>query len=570
MKILLVYPYFINDRIHVEEIGAIPMGLYSVAAMLKKNHYDVEIMNWCHLDGNSREIPELLETMKPDVIGFSVMHGNRWGAIEIARRAKEMDPLVRIVAGGVGATFLWEHLLTHFREIDYIILGEGEVSFLKLLEHIAGGEQAYPRDIHGIAFREANHSVKAVAPEPVVDLDALPIPAEHFVYQHISSSRGCVWDCAFCGSPKFWGRKVRFRSPRHFVDELTLLRRRGISFFYFSDDTFTLNKDRAIEICRMILERNLDIAWYGISRVDCVDEEMLYWMRRAGCIQISYGVESGSERIRRQLKKHIRREDILKAFSLTRRYGILPRAYFIYGSPGETTETIEETIALMREIKPLNAIFYILDLFPGTELYETYMKRAGMKDDIWLKRIEGIMYFETDPAFSEQMILGIGKRLRETFYEHLHTFVEDIDLVDRKDLYPYHADFCSRLAMTFSHGDYSKIASVREKDQIAERLYTRSIHYCPNHRAYLGLGILKQKQGDYRASLGILSGGLESFPDSESLHICAGISCMNLQKYASALSHFSRFPDSSESIHYLPLCRKALAEDGNRAERIQT
>ncbi|MGQ9500146.1 MAG: B12-binding domain-containing radical SAM protein [Dissulfurimicrobium sp.] len=128
-------------------------------------------------------------------------------------------------------------------------------------------------------------------------------------------------------------------------------------------------------MCKKILARGLDIRWVAISRVNYVDEDALYWLRRAGCIQISYGVESGSNEIRDLLNKNIGLEDIKRAFALTVSYGILARAYFIYGCPGETWQTIQETIELINEIKPLSTIFYILSLFPGTKLYEKFVQK---------------------------------------------------------------------------------------------------------------------------------------------------------------------------------------------------
>ncbi|MBW1722213.1 MAG: B12-binding domain-containing radical SAM protein [Deltaproteobacteria bacterium] len=560
-KVLLIYPYFIDDRIHVEEISPPPIGLYSVAAVLKEKDYDVEILDWHEMSGKTGEMKEILRDRKPDVIGVSLFHGNRWGGIEVARIAKAIDPGITIVFGGIGATFLWEHLLANFRDIDFVVLGEGEHSFLRLLQYLEREGSPGAPDIPGIAYRDHGIPNKTSDPEPIKDLDALPIPAKYYAYQHVSSSRGCAWDCAFCGSPKFWGRRIRFRSPRHFVEELSLLYQRGHTFFYFSDDTFTLDRERAIGICKSILEQGLDITWYAISRVDCVDEEILYWMRKAGCIQISYGIESGSERIRRVLNKRINRNDILRAFRLTRRYGILPRAYFMYGSPGETDETIGETITLINEIKPLSTIFYVLDLFPGTRLFESVKERMGLTDEIWLKKIEGILYFEVDPAISRQKILDYGKRLREAFYNHLHLFADadEMDLVDRKDLYPFHADFLSRLAMTFSHGDYAKVPSIKGRETIAQNLYESSLRYHPNQRAYLGLAIIKQKRRAFRDSLVVLNKGLRLFPESKSLHVCAGISHMNLGEYDLALSHFSPYKGSPEVEPYLSHCRKALA-----------
>ena len=560
MKILLIYPYCLEDRPHTDDADVVPIGLYYVGALLKENDYDVEILNWHDIHKTPERIREAITKKKPDVIGFSILHANRWGGIEIARIAKAICSKVKIVFGGIGASFLWEHFLRHFKEIDFIITGEGEYSFLNLVRCI---EQENDKDfekIRGVAFRKKDSVVKTQDAPLTKNLDRLPNPAKYFDYQYVSSTRGCPGNCAFCGSPRFWGHKVRFHSPDYFVEQLELLSSKGTRFFYFSDDTFTIKKIHVIEICKKILERNLGITWVAISRVNTVDEEILYWMRRAGCIQISYGVESGSETIRNLLCKNIKTGQIKKAFELTVRYGILARAYFIYGSPGENWTTIEETMDLIHEIKPLSIIFYILDIFPGTALYSDFKKRPRVTDDIWLNRIEDIMYFETDPNLPQELIMAFGERLRTDYYDHLADFVNGIKLIDKEEFYQMHADFLSRLAMTFTHGDYARIEEIKEKEDIAEGLYKKALTYHPDHRAYLGLGIIAQKKGAYEASAEILSKGIGYFPDSEPLSICLAISFMNLGEYAKALSIFLKFQDSQQTPSYIGQCYHALGE----------
>jgi radical SAM superfamily enzyme YgiQ (UPF0313 family) len=353
---------------------------------------------------------------------------------------------------------------------------------------------------------------------------------------------------------------VRFHSAEYFVEQLRLLYEKGITFFYFSDDTFTIKKDRVIEICRKILEKDLKITWAAISRVDAVNEEILQWMRRAGCIQISYGLESGSKKIRKRLNKDIQPSQIKKAFRLTTRFGIMSRAYFIYGCPGETWATVQETIDLIHEIKPLSVIFYILDLFPGTKLYEDFKKKSSLREDIWLDRIEDIMYFETDPHLTQDLILAFGEKLRTTYYENLHRYVDAIDLIEDPEFYPLHADFCSRLGMTFSHGDYAATEAIRAKGQIAEKLFIKALEYAPDHRAFLGLGIVKQKTGRIDASIRILLEGIRHFPQSEDLHLCLGINYLNNKAYHRALSHFMKFQHSKRAIYYIAACHRAVGD----------
>jgi len=560
VKILLVYPYFLEDRLHAEDVRVVPIGLYYIGALLKENKYDVEVLNWHNVNKTPQKIEETLTEKKPDVIGFSIVHANRWGAIDIAKIAKQILPEVKIVFGGIGTTFLWKHLLKHFKDIDFAVLGEGEYSFLNLIRCIEKGKYKGIDEIKGIAFQRDGKVVKTSVTEAIQDLDQLPIPSKYFEFQHLISSRGCPANCTFCGSPQFWGHKVRFHSPEYFVEQLEQLYRKGITFFYVSDDTFTMRKDRVILICKMIMEKHLEIAWAAISRVNYINEELLYWMKKAGCIQISYGVESGSERIRNLLNKNIKTDDIKRAFALTTKYGILARAYFIYGSPGESWETIQETIDLIHEIKPLSIIFYILDIFPGTVLYKDFQRRMKVSDDVWLKKIEDIMYFESDPRLSQDMILAFGQKLRSDYYRHLPGFADTVQLIDKKDLYKSHADFLSRLAMTFSHGDYAAIEAIPEKEEIAQQLYERALSYHYNQRAYLGLGIIKQKHGEYEESVRILSEGMKQFPESESIATCLGISYMNLGKYEEALKCYCKFPDSREVLQYTAACYRALGD----------
>jgi len=558
MKLLLIYPYFLDRRLSLEDIQSPPIGVFHVAALLKAHGYEVEVLNWHDREIAPERIESVLREKRPQVIGFSILHANRWGGIEIARIAKRIDSAVTIVFGGVGATHLWEHFLQHFPEVDYVVLGEGETPFLALVSQLAGRGPLDEASIAGIAFRQDGRPFRTAAPDLVRDLDALPMPATYFDFAHLALTRGCVSDCRFCGSPDFWGRRVRYHSADYFVGQLAALHRRGRRFFFVSDDTFTLNRRRAIDVCRQIIQRGLGLQWAAISRVDAVDEEVLAWMRRAGCIQISYGVESGSTEIRRRLNKKISDRQIQEAFARTQGFGIMARAYFIYGCPGETDHTIQETIDLMQAIRPLAAVFYILDLFPGTALYEDFKRRRHVTDDIWLKRVEDIMYFETDPNLSADRIIEFGRMLRKSFYGSLPGYVNALDPIDQSDFYPLHADFFSRLAMTFDQGDYARVDAIPGKAQLAETLYRRALSYHPDARAYLGLGILNQKAGRHPAAADILTTGLSHFPEDEQLKICLAVNLMNLDRFKEALAWLARCPSLPAAGPLAEACRKAI------------
>ncbi len=557
-KILLVYPPFLEQRIHEDEIRALPMGLYHVAAAMKADGHEVALLNLNDNRSDMDQVMKMIQDFRPNVVGFSILNANRWGGIDLARRIKALDAGIVTVFGGIGASTLWEHLLTHFEAIDYVVIGEGENTFKGLVHRLENQGGADIGQLGGLAFRSNGRPVRTPCDPLIEALDQLPDPSRYFTYQHLSLTRGCPADCRFCGSPGFWGRRVRWHSPAYFVGQIERLVSRGVSFFYFSDDTFTLRKQTVMAVCRAIVERRLAIRWAAISRVDTVDEEMLRWMRRAGCIQISYGIESANAEVRRFLDKRIHIEDVKAAFAATRRCGILPRAYFIYGCPGDNEKTVQEALDLMREIKPLGAIFYILDIFPGTRLYDDYLARTGRTDDLWLAPIEDILYFETDAAMDKDAVLTQGRMLRDGFHRLLPGFAEDIELLDDPAFYPLHADFLSRLAMTFHRGDYARIAAIPGKRQTAEMLYRRSLTYAQDVRAFLGLGMLCQERGDYTAAAAILLRGLEQYPGDPELQTCAAVNDMNQGAYGQALQRLRQLDETPQIRQWIDHCRAAV------------
>jgi len=223
---------------------------------------------------------------------------------------------------------------------------------------------------------------------------------------------------------------------------------------------------------------------------------------------------------------------------------------------------------LIKKIKPLVIYSSVLSLFPGTALYAQYKKKSNLSEDIWLNRIEDIKYFETDAKLSRDAVISFGKKLRTTYYELLPAIVDDIELIDKKEFYPMHADFCSRLGMTFDHGDYALNEDIKEKDNIAEKLYIKALNYQPDLRAYLGLGILNQKKRAYHESVKILSKGVDYFPDNDQINLCLGISHMNLGAFETALSFFLKCQDSKQVLGFIINCYHAL-NNSEKASKYQ-
>jgi len=560
-KILLVNPACLDKRISGEDAGIVPIGLYYIGALLIENGFDAKIINLADIKDNPVKIFKgFITAEQPDIIGFSVINPNRWNAMECAKAAKQIKPDITLVFGGPAPTFLADHLLTTCPDIDFIVTGEGEITFLELVNELENRIVGSFENINGLVFKKDGHIIQTAPRQPIKALDTLIHPSKYFVYQHLAMSRGCPGKCTFCGSPKFWGNQtLRFHSPKWFADEIQTLTQKGVTHFYISDDTFTADKQRVIEFCNLIIDRKLGITWNAISRVDAIDADILFAMRKAGCIHLSFGVESGSEKIRKVLGKPLKQEKIITAFSLTASYGILPRAYFIYGSPGETDQTLQKSIDLLNIIRPLSAIFYLLVIFPGTHLYQKAINQNLISDDIWHQKVEDLPWFEVDDHLDFAKVQVFGNTLRSEFYTHLDTFAQTIELVGIKELAPFHADFLSRLAMTFSHGEYADDTRIKNQDKTAQLLYNRSLSYAPNSRAFLGLAMLHQKQKNFNDAISVLEKGLDHSPENKDLNVCMGVSLMNKKQFKAALNFFETFKERPEITPYINLCHQKIS-----------
>jgi radical SAM superfamily enzyme YgiQ (UPF0313 family) len=228
------------------------------------------------------------------------------------------------------------------------------------------------------------------------DLDSMPFPARDLVpYKKYTSllatssvvttmftSRGCPYKCSFCDRPHL-GSVFRYRSAEDVVAEMEECIRMGIGEILIYDDTFTVNRQRVMDICNLILKKRLKFRWDIRARVNTVDFEMLKLLKKAGCERIHYGVESGNQGILNILKKGITLEQVRKAFRMTKKVGISTLGYFMIGSPSETRETIMQTINFAIEIGADFAHFTITTPFPGTELYRDALKKGLIKTEVW-------------------------------------------------------------------------------------------------------------------------------------------------------------------------------------------
>jgi len=361
----------------------LPVGLLSLDAVLRQRGHAATLANFSGADWS--EVRRLLGELRPAVLGVSQFTHNRVESLKLARLAKELDPGCFVVAGGPHASHAWQDMLSDHPELDAVVLGEGEETLPELLEALAA--RANLADVAGIAYRAAGEVRCSVPRAPIADLDALPLPGAVIgasigvdyrrQLEFVITSRGCPASCLFCSSPLFWGKGVRFRSPKSVVDELRLLRERfGLVYFSIRDDTFTADRARVLEICRLIEEAKLGVLWNCQSRVTAVDQEMLAAMKRAGCECIQFGVESGSPAMLKALGKRITPDAIETAAAAVRRVGINLSVYLITGVPGEGEGDLKETVRLIEKIRPQDGQVSPLVYYPGTQLF-TRAVRGG-------------------------------------------------------------------------------------------------------------------------------------------------------------------------------------------------
>lgn len=387
------------------------------------------------IDGGLRSLSQIIrevQEVSPNVIGVTCWTINREMVWSLCARLKEIVPDAFLVLGGPHASIYPEHIFkkTH---ASAVVVGEGEITFVELLDALKEGKRL--KDVSGMVLRNDDGRISYTAPRALIeDLNSISSPYYNgfrdFSFSHYSgfpplsrptaaiiSSRGCVFDCSYCASVRFWGRKWRYRSPDNVLEEIGwLVEELGVRSLYFFDDNFPAIKERAIKICEGIINNQWDLEWACCSHVKMINRELLEVMRASGCISIDFGVESGSEVILKKINKRQTREDIEQAFDLVHEAGILPRAYLMVGCPGEDASTIDETIELIGRIKPRSSIgANILWLLPGTALYEEAVKNGYISDDYWLDSNE-VPYnlqeysLEQLEALRNRLMLGIARK----------------------------------------------------------------------------------------------------------------------------------------------------------------
>ncbi len=368
-----------------------PLASMCMASYLEQNSHRADIIDVkgvAEKENAAREILRRLRKSSAGLMGISCLTTELKDVLSLCSSAKEQNPELKIVTGGIHPTLKPEHLIFKGSPVDFAVLGEGEQTTLELVSALSKGKKV--EGVKGLALLKGR-GVALTGKRPlIIDLNTLPMPAFDKVPMdfytkpdvycirgvpicgfYTFTSRGCPFNCRFCVNKNIFGQSIRYKDPAKVVDEIQHLKEKyKIDGIYIYDDTFTVSREHVFGICNEMKQRRLDIMWACETRVSLVEESLMRAMKQAGCVQIDFGVESGSQEVLNRLRKGTTVEQARKAFRVCKNVGIRQFANFMINTPDETEEDVEKTIALARELNADINIFNITTPYPGTDIYD--------------------------------------------------------------------------------------------------------------------------------------------------------------------------------------------------------
>jgi len=399
MKILLINPmYVVYGGIKGMGGSAPPLGLAYIAAYLgeKKRNIDISILDAEALGLKLDDVRSRIAEARPQVVGITSTTPCFYYALKIAEIAKDISQNIKVVMGGAHPSALPRETVRDLN-VDYVVKGEGEITFFELIKALDGSMKF--QDVLGLFYKE-NGKIKENPSRPLIDdINQLPYPARDLLPNDlygppptkrvstykptsITSGRGCPFRCSFCCAGIVWTRRYRGRDPKKFVDEIEYcINNYEMREFSFTDELFTADYQRALAVCNEIIKRKLKIAWVCSSRAGLVTSELLEKMKKAGCREISFGIESGDQKILDSIHKDILLNDVRNSIRLVKKAGIRTHGSFIIGNIGETEKTVKDTVEFAKELNLDIAAFFVASPYPGTELYDEAIKRGLIRKD---------------------------------------------------------------------------------------------------------------------------------------------------------------------------------------------
>jgi len=402
------------------------MGVLYLAAYLRKNNISVKIYDPGAEKLLIKDIIKRLEKDKPKVVGLSSLTSGIKSAVEIAKEIRSHYKKKIVIGIGGSHINVDSGFINRHPYFDFEVVGEGEITLTKIVKKIKN---------------KGKLSKKIFQGEIVKDLDSIPFPARDLIniYNYfpieklgseekptaaIVGSRGCPYLCSFCSRNPEW-RTVRFRSAKNIVDEMEEIAGEYGGKFSFTDDAITLNRKIALELCREIINRKCDFHWLGMTRANCVDNELLEKMKEAGCEELFFGVESGNPRVRNKvIRKNLKDEEIRSALKLCQKIGIRASVFLMMGFPTETKEELEDTVNFGLKFQPDFIGAHLTLPLPGSDVFNIAIKENKIDKDIIDKYARGEIgegFVENWPIYipdgmDREYLIEAKKRAYRKFY----------------------------------------------------------------------------------------------------------------------------------------------------------
>jgi anaerobic magnesium-protoporphyrin IX monomethyl ester cyclase len=370
-----------------------PIGIMSIASLLlARRDYSVRVLDAVAKMMTIQQTIRAVAEWGPDVVGISAWTDYWWSAYCIGEELKKNYPGTCVCYGGPHVNVYPQEVLT-LPFVDAVICGEGEIPFMTLCDVVSGRISGVPDGFDGLYFKKdllqktfKHYIHDDIDDLPIVKHDLMPLEDYGSVFKkdgyiaHMVTSRGCPGKCIFC---KLDYQRPTRRSAENVIEEFIQIKELGINEVELYDDTFTWSKERVVGICNMLIEKKLNMRWAIRDRVDRADEELLHLMRRAGCVRVHYGIETGSARILKVMQKNITLEQASRAVSMAKDAGLETLVFFMFGCITETPHEMEQTLNFALSLNADYTTFSIVIPYPGTALYAQALKERIIAKDYW-------------------------------------------------------------------------------------------------------------------------------------------------------------------------------------------
>ena len=461
-RILLIEPPFYRLFKNTYSLDKYPLSLGYLAGMVKKETnwsvvaynsdfnpqsevmkvsylastgYENYLNNLKDLSGKVwKEVQSVISEYKPSVAGISAKAQNFASACIVAKFAKEINKQILVIVGGPYPSMVGAGVLD-CSDVDICVKGEGERTIVELLKAIDAKKEF--DTVQGIIYRKDGQIVENAPREYIKDLDSLCFPHENApetlkdyeqypktAFRYIFATRGCPYNCFFCGSREIWSRKARFRSPENVIKEIRSLQKMGLNLIHFDDDTFGISKQYINDLCNALILNCPGLKWSCELHVNLINKQIISLIKKSGCYLIKIGIESGNNMILKKIRKNITVEKALSACRIIKKSGIDLHAFFIIGFPQETEDTLNDTIDAMKKTECDLVSYSIFTPYPGTEAFD-FCKRHGLINDGY----DVSLYYHQSPA--NCFCLNISHERFRILASRIEKIVDRINTVKR-------------------------------------------------------------------------------------------------------------------------------------------